>query len=243
MALDDDDMTTTAGGGNEGPADSGAGGGTPGVPTAARTAVPTGGAEGPADSGAGSGTPGVQDGGADGGADCGAPRVRRTPAPAAARRVSRTAAPTAVPMVGQTGARTAVPADLTRPVSSAGRSASDRPAPVARRRCSRLTGLDAAAFGDRHWGRGPLLARGADPDGFRDLLDLDGVDELLSRRGLRTPFIRLARNGAVVDSASFTGRAGWAPRSPTRSATTGWRPCSPTGTPSSCRRCTAPGRP
>ena len=112
-------------------------------------------------------------------------------------------------MAGQTGARTAVPADLTRPVSSAGRSA--RGPPGARRggRAARITGLDAAAFGDRHWGREPLLARAAPTrDGFRDLLDLDGVDELLSRRGLRTPFIRLARNGTVVDSASFTGPGG-----------------------------------
>ncbi len=65
-----------------------------------------------------------------------------------------------------------------------------------------------AAFAAEHWGRRPLLTRGADPDGFRDLLDLDGVDELLSRRGLRTPFLRLARNGAVVDSSSFTGSGG-----------------------------------
>ena len=65
-----------------------------------------------------------------------------------------------------------------------------------------------AAFAEQHWGRAPLLTRGADPDGFRDLLDLDGVDELLSRRGLRTPFLRLARNGAVVDSSSFTGPGG-----------------------------------
>jgi lysine-specific demethylase/histidyl-hydroxylase NO66 len=73
---------------------------------------------------------------------------------------------------------------------------------------ARVTGPAAAEFGTRHWGRAPLLVRGCDPDGFRDLLDLDGVDELLSRRGLRTPFLRLARNGAVVDSRSFTGPGG-----------------------------------
>ena len=110
-------------------------------------------------------------------------------------------------MVGQTGVRTAVPADLTRPVSSVGRSDVDRPALVAAA-LSRITGLDASAFGDRHWGREPRLARQVDPDAFRDLLDLDGVDELLSRRGLRTPFIRLARDGTVVDSTSFTGPGG-----------------------------------
>lgn len=100
-----------------------------------------------------------------------------------------------------------MPTDLTDPVSSAGRPVTGRPAPAGGP-LTRITGLDAAAFADRHWSRGPLLARAADPDSFRDLLDLDGVDELLSRRGLRTPFIRLARNGAVVDSASFTGGGG-----------------------------------
>jgi bifunctional lysine-specific demethylase and histidyl-hydroxylase NO66 len=73
---------------------------------------------------------------------------------------------------------------------------------------ARVTGAAAEGFAGRHWGREPLLVRGADPGGFRDLLDLDGVDELLSRRGLRTPFVRLARDGTVVDSASFTGPGG-----------------------------------
>jgi lysine-specific demethylase/histidyl-hydroxylase NO66 len=95
-----------------------------------------------------------------------------------------------------------VPPDLSRPPSSAGRSVTGRPA------LARVTGLDADAFGAEHWGREPLLVRRADPDAFRDLLDLDGVDELLSRRGLRTPFLRLARDGAVVDSSSFTGDGG-----------------------------------
>jgi hypothetical protein len=84
----------------------------------------------------------------------------------------------------------------------------DRPVPAADvgpAVLPRLTGKTTAEFADRYWARGPLLTRGADPDGFRDLLDLDGVDELLSRRGLRTPFIRLTRNGTVVNSASFTG--------------------------------------
>ncbi|WP_300017656.1 cupin domain-containing protein [Pseudonocardia sp.] len=72
----------------------------------------------------------------------------------------------------------------------------------------RATGVDAGTFATEHWGRAPLLTRGADRAAFRDLLDLDGVDELLSRRGLRTPFLRLARHGAVLDSGSFTGPGG-----------------------------------
>ena len=58
-------------------------------------------------------------------------------------------------------------------------------------------------------GRRPLLASAADlPSPFDDLLDLDGVDELLSRRGLRTPFLRMAKDGAVVESYRFTRPGG-----------------------------------
>ncbi|WP_328701677.1 cupin domain-containing protein [Amycolatopsis pittospori] len=71
---------------------------------------------------------------------------------------------------------------------------------------ARLVGSGVEEFSTRYWGREPLLRRTG--GGFDDLLDLDGVDELLSRRGLRTPFLRLARDGAVVDSRSFTGGGG-----------------------------------
>ena len=59
------------------------------------------------------------------------------------------------------------------------------------------------------WGRRPLLATASElPRSFDDLLDLDGVDELLSRRGLRTPFLRMAKDGVVVDSTRFTRPGG-----------------------------------
>jgi len=56
------------------------------------------------------------------------------------------------------------------------------------------------------WSRRPLhTSRGElGAGGFDDLLSLDAVDELLSRRGLRTPFIRVARNGDVVAERRFT---------------------------------------
>jgi len=68
MALTDDDITTLGSTGPEGPADSGAGQGTPGQSDGRAD----GSAEGPVDSGACDGCPGQQDGGADGGADSGA---------------------------------------------------------------------------------------------------------------------------------------------------------------------------
>ena len=84
-----------------------------------------------------------------------------------------------------------------------GRPVPDRPA---LRRC---TTLDPAVFAAEHWARRPLLTRAADSGAdFSDLLDLAAVDELLSRRGLRTPFLRIAKDGAVVEAARFTTSGG-----------------------------------
>jgi hypothetical protein len=68
-------------------------------------------------------------------------------------------------------------------------------------------------FAEQHWARRPLLTRAAETGadtggGFADLLDLAAVDELLSRRGLRTPFLRIAKDGDVVDSRHFTTSGG-----------------------------------
>lgn len=67
---------------------------------------------------------------------------------------------------------------------------------------------DPDRFADA-WGAHPLLATAAElPAGFDDLFDLEAVDELLSRRGLRTPFLRLAKDGVIVESARFTRGGG-----------------------------------
>ncbi|WP_224392959.1 JmjC domain-containing protein [Pseudonocardia sp. ICBG1293] len=105
--------------------------------------------------------------------------------------------------------------DPTGPTAGAGASSQqDTPAPAGARgtpaggALARLVGPDVDAFAGQFWGAAPLLRTAADHTGFRDLLDLDGVDELLSVRGLRTPFLRLARHGSVVGSADFTGPGG-----------------------------------
>ncbi|WP_433800542.1 cupin domain-containing protein [Actinomycetospora sp. CA-084318] len=76
---------------------------------------------------------------------------------------------------------------------------------------------DLDAFADEAWGRQAVLSRAddlakhdeADRSGsFADLFSLDAVDELLARRGLRTPFLRVAKQGTVVDSKHFTGDGG-----------------------------------
>lgn len=64
-------------------------------------------------------------------------------------------------------------------------------------------------FAEQYWARRPLLTRAEDTgNSFTDLLDLPAVDELLSRRGLRTPFLRIAKDGAVVDPKRFTTSGG-----------------------------------
>jgi lysine-specific demethylase/histidyl-hydroxylase NO66 len=73
----------------------------------------------------------------------------------------------------------------------------------------RCIGIDPAEFADSYWARRPLLTRAHDTGtSFADLLDLAAVDELLSRRGLRTPFLRIAKDGAVVDPKRFTTSGG-----------------------------------
>jgi len=64
------------------------------------------------------------------------------------------------------------------------------------------------------WGQTALLspatelrARGP-AEGFTDLLDAAAVDELVSARGLRTPFLRVAKGGSTVAESTFTGPGG-----------------------------------
>jgi lysine-specific demethylase/histidyl-hydroxylase NO66 len=79
----------------------------------------------------------------------------------------------------------------------------DRPA---LRRCA---AVEPDEFAAGYWASRPLLSRAADlPSGFDDLFSLAAVDELLSRRGLRTPFLRVAKDGKVVESSRFTRSGG-----------------------------------
>jgi ribosomal protein L16 Arg81 hydroxylase len=74
------------------------------------------------------------------------------------------------------------------------------------RRCIAIPTRD---FAEQHWGCRPLLTRGAElPAGFDDLLDAGAVDELVSRRGLRTPFLRMAKDGELVPPARYTRGGG-----------------------------------
>ena len=74
---------------------------------------------------------------------------------------------------------------------------------------SRLLAVPPAEFAARHWSREPLLSRAADlPQSFDDLFSADAVDELIAERGLRTPFLRMAREGTTLADRSFTRGGG-----------------------------------
>ncbi|MFJ9976975.1 cupin domain-containing protein [Streptomyces cyaneofuscatus] len=73
-------------------------------------------------------------------------------------------------------------------------------------RLTRLTGLSAEEFARDVWARKPLLTRRASD--FSDLFSADAVDELISRRGLRTPFLRVAKDGSTLPESTFTSSAG-----------------------------------
>src|SRR5688500_20037464 len=93
---------------------------------------------------------------------------------------------------------------MTDDPTSQGRA--ERELRPALRRC---TALDPQVFAEQYWARRPLLARAADTGrSFADLLDLAAVDELLSTRGLRTPFLRIAKDGVVVGPKRFTTSGG-----------------------------------
>lgn len=75
---------------------------------------------------------------------------------------------------------------------------------------SRCVGADPQEFARTHWGRRPLLTRAdALPRDFDDLLSSADVDELLSERGVRSPFIRLAKDGEILGRDTYLGPAGF----------------------------------
>ncbi|MFF3852503.1 cupin domain-containing protein [Micromonospora sp. NPDC002575] len=82
---------------------------------------------------------------------------------------------------------------------------------TAARALARCVAVEPGKFAAAHWGRAPLLSRAAElpnADGFTDLLSPADADELLSRRGLRTPFLRIAKDGQLVPAARWTGGGG-----------------------------------
>jgi bifunctional lysine-specific demethylase and histidyl-hydroxylase NO66 len=67
-----------------------------------------------------------------------------------------------------------------------------------------------AVFAREHWGKQPLYSPACSlPAGFDDLFSTAAADELLADRALRTPFIRMAKDGAVLPAGRFTRPGGF----------------------------------
>ena len=74
---------------------------------------------------------------------------------------------------------------------------------------ARLVPLSPARFAADHWGREPLVTRAAElPAPLGDLFGEAAVDELVSRRGLRAPFLRVAQDGRTLGDREFTQGGG-----------------------------------
>ncbi|HEY5821215.1 MAG TPA: cupin domain-containing protein [Propionibacteriaceae bacterium] len=74
---------------------------------------------------------------------------------------------------------------------------------------ARLISVSTEEFAADYWGRQALLSPAAElPSAYDDLLSADSVDELVSERGLRTPFLRVAKAGTTLADKTFTGPGG-----------------------------------
>lgn len=74
----------------------------------------------------------------------------------------------------------------------------------------RLLAMPREQFAREVWGRRHLLSSREDRGGdeFADLFSLAAVDELITHRGLRTPFFRMAKGGATLPDSAFTSGGG-----------------------------------
>jgi hypothetical protein len=70
--------------------------------------------------------------------------------------------------------------------------------------------VPADVFARKYWAAGPLYsAAGTLPRDFADLFSPAAADELLTDRALRTPFIRMAKEGSVLAADCFTASGGF----------------------------------
>ncbi len=75
---------------------------------------------------------------------------------------------------------------------------------------ARCISVPVGEFAGGYWGERALLSpRASLPRDFTDLFTVDAVDELIAERGLRTPFIRMAKEGAVLPPGRFTAPGGY----------------------------------
>jgi bifunctional lysine-specific demethylase and histidyl-hydroxylase NO66 len=148
------------------------------------------------------------------------PTVAQTAEPTVAQTVAQTAAQTAEPTVAQTAAQTAEPTAAAEQTAEPTVEQTAEPtveqmavpmaAPFAEHSAlARLIAVERDKFAAEYWGQEPFLSSAADlPGEFSELLDANAIDDLVSKRGLRTPFLRVAKNGTTLADRAFTASGG-----------------------------------
>lgn len=80
---------------------------------------------------------------------------------------------------------------------------------------SRCIAVDPDTFAKEYWGRQPLHSNSVSlPRDFDDLLTARMVDELIAERGVRAPFIRMARDGGLLTRDNYVGPQGFGAEMP-----------------------------
>ncbi|MHA0286882.1 cupin domain-containing protein [Mycobacterium sp. C3-094] len=80
---------------------------------------------------------------------------------------------------------------------------------------TRCVAVDTDVFAAQYWGRRPLLSRSdALPRDFTDLLSPAAVDELITSRGVRAPFLRMAKEGSLLARECYVDAAGFGAEMP-----------------------------
>jgi lysine-specific demethylase/histidyl-hydroxylase NO66 len=134
----------------------------------------------------------------------------RMAAQTAVPTVAQTAEPTVAQTAEQTVAQTAEPTVEQTAEPTVEQTAVPMAAPFAEHSAlARLIAVERDKFAAEYWGQEPFLSSAADlPGGFSELLDANAIDDLVSKRGLRTPFLRVAKNGTTLADRAFTASGG-----------------------------------
>ena len=139
-----------------------------------------------------------------------APTAERMAAPTVEQMAAQTWVPTGVQTLEQTAVPTEVQTAEPMAVPTVEPMAAQMAAPLAEDSAlDRLVAVGRDQFAAEYWGQEPLLSPAADlPGGFFELFDANAIDELVSQRGLRTPFLRVAKDGVTLGDKAFTAPGG-----------------------------------
>jgi bifunctional lysine-specific demethylase and histidyl-hydroxylase NO66 len=85
--------------------------------------------------------------------------------------------------------------------------------PLADRRLSALEltlePVTPETFFEKHWEREPLFVSRTEPSRFETIFSLDDAERIVSQTAIRTPAIRLVRNGETIPPSTYTDDRAW----------------------------------